>query len=372
MVRKIIIVGISIIIFIGGIMISNTLENSKKPPVKKKGAQIATVFAEKVQNDTIPIQLRATGTLNAKNRIELYAEVQGIMTSPMGSFKEGSSYRKNAPLVRIESDVFEASLMAQKSSLQNLVTGALADIRLDYPSAFDRWNQFVSQFDLEKALPKLPEPATDKEKMFITGRNIYSTYYNVKNLELTLAKYNINAPFDGVLTEALVSPGTLIRPGQKLGTFIQPSIYELIAPVSSSMVQFLKVGQQVELRATDNTSRSWMGEVSRINSLINSATQTVNVYVQVSGKGLEEGMYMETDIHATELYDAYELDRSVLFDQNQVYIVQDTVLVQKTIEPLYFNDKTAVIRGLMDGEKVLSKLPPSAYPGMKVTIYKGR
>ena len=80
-------------------------------------------------------------------------------------------------------------------------------------------------------------------------------------MELTLAKYNITAPFDGVLVEALVTPGSLIRPGQKLGEFIQPTVFEIEAPVSASMIGFLKIGQKVTVTSTNNDSKKWIGEI---------------------------------------------------------------------------------------------------------------
>ena len=369
MVRKIIIVVVSAAILAGGIFLKKTLEDSKKPPVKKKEKQVTTVFTDTVKNGVVPIQLEATGTVTAKNRVELFAEVQGVMTSSAGSFKAGERYAKGSTLVSIDSEVYRAGLMAQKSSLQNLVTAALADLRLDFPDSFDRWSGFLSELDVNKPLPKLPEPTSDKEKMFVTGRNIFTTYYNIRNMELTLAKYNLAAPFDGILTEALVTTGTLIRPGQKLGTLIQPTVYEMEAPVSSTLVKFLKVGQIVDVQSTEGSGRNWKGTITRINGLVNTETQTVNVYIQLSGEGLDEGIYATASVSATEADNAFEIDRSVLFNTDQVYVAKDSVLVQKTINPVYFNEKTVVVKGLADGDQVLSKMPPGSYPGMKISIY---
>ena len=80
------------------------------------------------------------------------------------------------------------------------------------------------------------------------------------------------------------------------------------------MIGFLKIGQKVTVTSTNNDSKKWIGEIVRINRLVNSETQTTNVYVQVKGDGLEEGMYVKTNIMATEVENAYELSRSVIFD----------------------------------------------------------
>lgn len=369
MIRKSIIVVVAILILGGGFVISGKLADSKKPPAKKKEKHVTTVFTSKVENEDVPIKLEATGRLTAKNRIELYAEVQGIMLSSSGSFKEGEHFDKGDRLVQIDGEVFRAGLKAQKSNLQNLITAVLADLKLDFPSSYAKWEAYARSFDIDRPIAELPEAADDKERMFITGRNIYSTYYNVKNAELTLAKYDIYAPYDGVLVEALVNEGALIRPGQKLGTFIDPTIYEMETPVPLSMLEFMKVGERVEVTST-STNTKWTGRVARINSMVNSGTQTVNIYIEVSGKQLEEGMFLEAEIDASQIENAFEIDRSVLFDEDKVYVANDTLLIQKQVKPLYFNQKTVVVSGLADGDEVLTKMPPGAYEGMRISVYR--
>ncbi|TNF30440.1 MAG: HlyD family efflux transporter periplasmic adaptor subunit [Bacteroidetes bacterium] len=368
MARKIIIIVVAIGIVAGGFILSGKLADSKKPPAKKKEKNVTTVFTTTVQNGNVPVQLNATGKLMAKNRIDLFAEVQGIMLDSDAPFKAGQSFGNGALLVRMDSDVFRATLKAQKSNLLNLISAALADLKLDYPEHFNAWEAYVKSFDVEKPVAELPQVTNEKERMFLTGRNIYSTYYNLKNAELTLAKYSIQAPFSGVLVEALVQKGTLVRPGQKLGTFIDPSVYELETPVPLSMLRFMQVGEKVELHSSD-TQQKWVGTVTRINSMVNSGTQTVNVYIEVNGKGLEEGMFLEAVIDASQIENAFEIDRSVLFDENQVYVAVDTLLQQKQVEPLYFNQRTVVVSGLNDGDQILTRMPPGAYPGMRISIY---
>ncbi len=88
----------------------------------------------------------------------------------------------------------------------------------------------------------------------------------------------------------------------------------------------------------------------------------------MNGEDLEEGMFVNTSIKATEIENAYELSRSVVFDTDKVFVVEDSALVQKTITPVYYNEKSVVIRGLKDGDQTLSKLPTAAYSGMKVKV----
>ena len=44
-------------------------------------------------------------------------------------------------------------------------------------------------------------------------------------MEATLDKYTIKAPFNVVVTQSNINPGTLVRNGQKLGEFINTYLY---------------------------------------------------------------------------------------------------------------------------------------------------
>ncbi|MFT4545319.1 MAG: membrane fusion protein (multidrug efflux system) [Polaribacter sp.] len=352
----------------GGVMVAQKLAGSKPALPKSTQGGAATIFTKTVKNESIPVAINATGSLMALNRVDLFSEVQGVMLPDGGKFKAGNRFSKGQALVSINAADFKANLMSQRSNLLNLITSALADIRLDFPDSFEKWNNYAKDFDVNSSIAELPVSASDQEKMFISGRNILSTYYSINNAEIVLAKYNLSAPFNGVLTEVSVTPGTVIRPGQKLGSFIDPSVFEMETPVNSSMIKFLEIGQKVTVSATDNSGKSWEGSVIRINNLIDPSTQTRNAYLRVSGKGLEEGMFLEASISATEIENAIELPRSILMSDNQVYVTDGKTLQQQSVEPLYFTEKTVIVRGLEDGVQVLTKMPPSAYPGMDVII----
>lgn len=367
--RKIITIVIGIVLIGIGYLVASSLSKNKKnrPPVDNK--VITSVFVETVKNSNIRVQVIESGRLVAKDRMELFAEVQGVMESSRKEFKPGATYKKGEIMLKIRSDDFFANLQSQKSNLLNLITAILPDLRLDYPDAYPRWDAYVRDFDIMKPTPELPKATSDKEKFFITGRNIYTTYYNVKNSEITYRKYNLRAPYNGILTNALVTPGTLVRPGQRLGEYIDPSVYELDVSVSKSMIPALSIGQRVTIRDSESTNSQWIGRIIRINGRVDQATQTVQVFIEVRGAALKEGMYLEAIVEGKEKQNAYELSRSVLIDESKLYIVSDSTLQLVDIDPVHFNQKTVIVTGLKDGDRVVSKLVPGAYEGMEVQIY---
>ena len=368
--RNTILAILGVLTVVGAIFLGKFLVDKNQKPRPKFNKTIKTVFVENIENGEVPIVLSASGNLLAKNKIEIFSEVQGILKPSRKSFKAGSNYNKGETLLSLNSDEFYASLQAQKSVLYNLVTAVLPDLRLDYPNEFKKWERFLQAFDMNKPTPKLPSFSSDKEKYFISGRGIVSSYYNVKNLEVRYAKHQIRAPFSGVLTEPLVSPGTLVRVGQKLGEFIDPSIYEMEVSINSEFADLLKVGNTVELSNSENT-KTFSGKVVRVNGRIDQVSQTIKAYIDVKHPDLKEGMFLEANLVAKSESDALEISRKLLVDNSAVYVVEnDSVLKLKKVQPVYFGDEIVVIKGLQNKDKILTQTLPGAFDGMIVKINK--
>lgn len=365
--RQIIISGIGILIIAGALWYKGILAATERPIPPKAKRTTPTVFVQTVKNQNTPITVTASGTLESRDRVDIFTEVQGIFDYSASSFKPGTYYKKGAVLLRINSDEARATLRAQKSALYNQMVALLPDLRFDYAESLPQWEAYINNFDESKTLQKLPTPINDKEKLFIAGRNINSTWYNVKNLEERIAKYSIYAPFSGILTEALVNKGSLVRPGQKLGTFINPNIYELPVAVNANYIQLLKKGSQVALQNVER-SKTWQGTVNRINSLVDPTTQTVQAYIRVQGNDLREGMYLEADLTAKEEPNTFEVARKLVTNNNKLYYVRDSTIQLIDMTPVYFKENTVVVRDLPDGIKLLKNTIPGAYAGMKVKI----
>lgn len=358
-----------IIIIVASIFISRWIVNSKVDRRPTPAKVIKTVFVDTVKNGTVPIIIPANGNLVAKRRVELFAEVQGVFRPGSKLFKAGQEYRKGQTLIRIDASEYYASVQSAKSNLFNLITSVMPDLQLDYPEHFEKWQRYLANFDLDNTTPKLPEITTEKEKYFISGRGILTSYYNVKNLEQRLSKYTIAAPFDGVLTEALVTEGTLVRAGQKLGEFINTGTYELQVAVSKNYSDFLKVGEQVEL-SNLNGSQDYTGVVSRINGRVDQASQTITVFIEVSDTRLKEGQYLEANLGAKEESDAIEIDRSLLTENNQIFVVRDSVLDVIDVNPVYFSEKKVVLKEVPEGTPIVSRPVSGAYAGMLVKVFE--
>tara|TARA_R110002124_G_scaffold280933_1_gene454749 strand:+ start:8261 stop:9373 length:1113 start_codon:yes stop_codon:yes gene_type:complete len=367
--RKIILSVLGLLLIVSAIMLAKYMVDTKQKPKPKYSKTIKTVFIEKVRNKEIPIVIKASGNLVAKHKIELFSEVQGVLHTTQKEFKAGVSFLENEILLNINSDEFYASLQSQKSNLINSITAIMPDIRLDFPKEFNKWQSYLNKFDINKTTPEIPVFSSDKEKYFVSGKGITTNYFNVKNLEVKLKKYSIKAPYNGILTETFVTDGTLVRAGQKLGEFIDPSIFEMEVSINAAFADLLKIGNNVSLTNLERT-KTYNGKVIRVNGKVDLASQTIKVFIEVAHKDLKDGMYLEANVVAKSEKNAFEISRKLLINNNSVYTVKDTILKLLKVDPVYYNAETVIIKGLQNNTSVLTQSVPGAFDGMVVKIQK--
>ncbi|MEM1002604.1 MAG: HlyD family efflux transporter periplasmic adaptor subunit [Bacteroidota bacterium] len=356
-------IGLGIIIL--GILLFGLMRNSASDKPNEDKKVVRMVSTQLVEPEAYPFVIEVTGSLTAKKKIELYSEVQGILLATSTDFKEGNRFRKNQTLLQINNSEYRAQLLSTRSAFLNRITGMLPDMEIDFPRASVKWKSYLENFSVDNALASLPEPNSEAERFFLTGKGIYENYYTVKNQEERLSKYTLSAPFNGVVTESLVNTGTLVRNGQKLGEFIDPSIFEIKLEVPSLYNNFIASGKEVQLKTLD-TKQEFQGKISRINEKISSSTQTITVIVEVAYKGLKEGQYLQGTIFGEVIENVVKIDNSLLFENNQVYVVKEGTLQLQEVVPVNYVQDSVLVRGLAPKTILVDEVLANAYPGMNV------
>ncbi len=331
---------------------SNEKSQSAKSPTKGKALALKAFETRRVSTTSVERNISLTGRIIPLQRIDVVSEVQGNVMPTKKQFKEGMRFRKGETLLRLEDTKFRYNLTAQKSQFLSALILAMSDIQLDYPEAFDTWNSFLKNVKVEAPLPDLPEIRNEQLRYFLAGKNILNLYYGIQSGEETLRDYRIVAPFNGALTKAMVNAGDLVRPGVKVGEFIQTDTYEVKAAVAASDLPMLKVGHKVPLFAR-NIDKEVTGTITRIGQSVDVSTQAVTVFLQVSGADLKEGMYLEGSVDIGNYKDAFEIPKEILSRDNHVLVIKDSTVVAKPVKLLQMNSKNAVVQGLSNGDMLI-------------------
>ena len=367
--KSLVSIGFGLLLLIAGIFISNIIIDLNKSEPTYNNNSLTSVYIELVKNDSNKIEIERNGKLQSSNRISIISEVQGIKKKNRNkSFKEGERFNKDETLIKINSDEFNSTVKQSRSELKNLIASVLPDIKIDYAENFKNWKNYFDNFSVEEPISKIPESASEKENLFLVGRGIESTYYKVKNLEERLSKYDIKAPFSGILVKGNISEGAFIVPNQILGEFIDPNNFEVGVNIPVNFIDKIKLNQSVSIISGGNKD-DIMGKIKRINRKVDEMTQTVKIFIEFNNRNLFEGKFVEVKIPLGVIPNSELISRSLLINDKYVFIAnKDNKISKAYVQPLFYNKENVIVTGLEDGTRLITSNVSGIYEGMKIKV----
>jgi len=363
--RQILIIVFGVVFLAGSIGISRFLKKDETK-AQKEDQSVTAVKTIKVAPGTVNRKIIITGRLVPEKTVTLFAEVSGKASQGVRPFKEGIHFNKGEVIVKINSEEIESSVIAARSNFQSTLASVIPDLKLDFSDEADRWESYMFNIDIEKSLPPLPKVDDKKLKLFLSGRQIFSNYYKIKEQETRLDKYIMRAPFNGSLVSANLDESTLVRVGQPLGEFISKGSYELEAGVSYLDAEFLKPGTEFEMKDV-NTGNVYKATVTRVNDRVDPSTQQVKIYSTIKDASAKSGIYLEGKIDAQKFEEAIQIPVASLVNDNKVYSVKDSVAHLQDVRVEFKNNETAIITGLKDNTTLIIGKHNESLNGLKVS-----
>ena len=367
--KSLVSIGFGLVLLIVGIFVSNLIIDLNKSEPTYNNNSLTSVYVEVVKNGSNEIEIERNGKLQSSNRISIISEIKGTKKKNRNkNFKEGESYKKGEIIIEINSDEFNSTVKQSRSELKNLIASVLPDIKIDYSENFDKWKSYFDNLTVENPISKMPDSSSEKENLFLVGRGIESAYYKVKNLEERLSKYKIKAPFDGILVKGNISDGAYIVPNQMLGEFIDPNNFEVSVNIPVNHIEKIKLNQSVSIIYNDNKN-TITGNIKRINRKVDEMTQTIKIFIEFNNKNLFEGKFVEVKIPMGIIPNSQIISRSLLINDNYVFIANEDDKISKiNVKPLFYNKENVIVTGLDDGTRLITSNVSDIYEGMKIKV----
>ena len=280
---------------------------------------IKSVSVIKVNNSNLQSEISSSGRVVSLNNINISSEVSGKLEGNF-SIKKGTKFRKGDVLFRVKNTDIKLLADSKKSNFMNLLSSNLADIKLDFPEEYTKWDVFFNSISFNSPIGDLPETSTSKEKNFIISRGIMTEYLSIKSDEEKLKKYIILATFDGVISKSYTDIGANINMGSPVIDVIKIGNMEVELTVNTSEIYFIKLGSKVTLM---DGSHTFDGSIIRKGNFVNENTQNISVFVSISSDTdfLYNGMYLDATISSSTINNACKIPRRSIFSNNKVFII---------------------------------------------------
>ena len=284
--------------------------------------------------------LAAIGTVAPVNGTIVRSEAEGVVREIL--FRPGSRVESGAVLVQLDTEVEQAQLDVAEASLQLAKTN-VGRIRQLHA------RQSVSDAELDRA-----------EAEFAGARAL------VANLQATVNKRTIRAPFAGRLGVRMLSPGDYIRKGQDIVTLQSYDKVFVDMEFPQNKIGFLSEGMEVRITVDSWADTVFTGTMTAINPTVDPVTRSIAVqatFENPDGK-LLPGMFVNATVIRPDKREVVVVPRSAVLHANYgdtVFVVtpaeaQGLESVRQQIVRLGESkgDFVEIIQGLDGGEEVVS------------------
>jgi len=330
------------------------------------------VKTEKVDYLTIVSPVTAPGRVNSLANVDIIAEAPGKLIVSDIPLKTGAQFSKGDILFTVYPDEAALALKSRKSQFLTQLANLLPDITIDFPDYETTFRTFFNTIDINKNLPEFPAIKNEKLKIFLSSRDVLSTYYNILKDELQLSRHTIRAPFNGTYSDIYLEAGAYTNTGGRIAHAIRTDVLEIEVPLERFDAEWVKVGDKVTIHS-DTKSMDWKGRVIRKSQFVDPQTQSQNLYIQVNNskqKPLLVGEYLEVHFPGHPIKNAMEVPRNVVFNTNEVFIVENNRLEKEVINIIKLNEKTLIFNGLEEGELLVVQPLVNVQEGTLVEINK--
>lgn len=229
------------------------------------------------------------------------------------------------------------------------------------------------EVELERVKALFEEGAvsqSDYEALELSYNVSKSSYENL--LENTI----LRAPVSGVITARNYDKGDMYAMSSPIYTLYQITPVKLLVPVSETDYTKVKKGNTVTITADALPGETFTGSVVRVYPVIDPASHTFKVEVQVRNldRKLRPGMYVRTTIKLGSADNIVVPDTAVLKQQGSgvrnVYILlpDNTVELRNVTVGMHFGDQMEILSGIEPGEVVVVSGNTTLKAGDKVEV----
>ena len=299
--------------------------------------RVVGVIVERVAAQTIADELEALGTLKARERIAITANVSDTIS--VIHFADGEAVAAGDLLVEL-TDAEESALLAEAQALVD-----------DAKRQFERMETLVLQGSASQELRDL------RYQQYQTAQARF------RAVRSRLKDRVITAPFAGRVGLRLISPGALVAPGDVITTLIDDSSMKLDFTVPSIFLPTIRNGTPIKARNPAFGERVFEGAVTSVDAAIDPVSRSITVRALLPNpqRELVAGMLMTLHLVRNERTAITVAEEAIIPRGSGTF----TMVVDMTAQPLLalerevvlgarHNGRVEVIDGLSAGEAVVT------------------
>ncbi len=332
-----------------------------------------------------PSIYEAVGTVRARTAAVISARVMGYVRQV--NVRAGDRVRQGQLLVAIDARDLEAGLLQAEAArnearsalpeAENGIAGAKANLELaqvTYNRMKDLFDKrSVSNQEFDEAAAKLKVAKATYEMALAKKSQLQSkiaqTEQGYASAQVTRSYSQITAPFDGVVTERAVEPGSMATPGTPLLTVEREGGYRLEAAIEESKLASIRRGQAVAV-SLEALGRTLQGRVSEVVPAVDAASRAFTVKIDLPpDRDLRSGIFGRARFELGSR-EALAIPADAVQQRGQlasVFVIDSGSARARLVTTGSRNaDRVEILSGLNPGDKLIYPVPEGLADGARV------
>ena len=329
------------------------------------GQRPLTVRAAPVVVQDVVYEIKAIGSLEAEELVQVTAEVQGAVADVR--FNEGDRAGTGTVLARIDPDRYRLEAeRAEATYRKALADEQRARTDLERREALAR-DQLVAAEELNRSRGEndrlAAESAAAKAARDIANQNV--------------ARSSVRPSRAGVINTRAVQTGQFVQPGTVLATLVDTSRLRLRFKVGDAESLRARKQQTVKFRVASMGAREFAATVYHVSDVADPATRQVEVMAWVKNPGeLKPGFFTEVTLASETRKGALVVPEGAIQASDKGFVTYVVQQQRAQLRPVAIGLRTGtgvveILSGVQAGEMVVTEGSDRLADGVSVQIAQG-
>lgn len=335
-----------------------------KQEKKEQGARNTTIPVTVIEAKQIPWErsLQLVGTLYPNQGARLAAEVEGRVEKT--HVEVGDKVTKDQEIAQIDKASYQGQVNLHTANHNKAQINA--ENQTKNMERLDKLNQTGA------VSPTAYDEAQAAQKQAVA--EVAATKASLGGATTSLKRSTLKAPFDGVITERLLTEGDFARIGTIMFNIVDDTVLKFRGEIPEREGAKVKAGQKVRVTVEAYPGRQFDGTITWVNPAVNPETRGVGVEAQIKNDGqeLKANSFARGEIIVSGDNPAIVVPVEAVINFagiNKVFIVENNVAQPREVKlGAIRNGQQEVMEGLKGGEWVVVGGRTKVQPGSAVKV----
>ena len=356
---------------IGAFSLMIALREEPQQQVQEEYSPLVSVITTSIGNQAVDV--RGNGAVTAQTRVDLVPQVGGRIIRIHPALRAGGKFSADEVLLEIEPIDYELTVV-QAGSEVAAAKRRLEQERAEAESALEEWALMHPGEAAPELVARIPQ-------ILEAEANVKAAEARLRLAEINLERTKVSMSFDGRVIDSKVDVGEVVPPNVSVGMVYSNEIFEVPVPLEFDQLSWIGAASDgvagspaVAHTRIAGTQYEIPGEVVRIESELDSMSRLARAIVQIEAEDIPAsvrdkvipGLFVDVSIGGESLDAVTALPRSVMRENQTVWLVEDERLIMAQPEILYESAREVLVRGIPEDSLIITSQLEVVTQGMKV------